>query len=249
MARCNCCGKRGLFLRLQNGMCSECHEASLNKPPVVVLREQPQIVVPDEPIKRDTIHVPAEFVVTNNGQRMEKQLLPNVFRWDGIKRIDNNFYGITSQENIQTTKDEIMKLNAFLDEAANICKSIPDFRFRKSSLRFEYNPNANIRNYCMLSFNPMTASGKLPKAMVNLHFMQGEKLHGEIKFDGNGAVYRAEIITLVTERIEYPEQYRIEQNATAHCIVLAIQGGELKIRFIYRNANGVKTKVYDSKTD
>jgi hypothetical protein len=248
MAVCKQCGKRGLFLKVREGLCPKCLDAQSRSLCASFACEQTSItpsIVPDEPIKTNDEHVHMDSVVDIDGQLIEKQYLPDVFQWDGIRRIDKNFYILTSSENIQTATNAIMKLNSFLDEASIICKTIPNLRFDESQLNFKYDPTAYTLNQCTLSFSSRAPKGKPPKLIIDLVVFQNERIRGRIAFDKEGKICHAEVSASIVKREEYPN--RIIQTVTAHTVICTTQDGVLKIRLIYRIDGGYRNKVYDSK--
>lgn len=251
MAKCKGCSRRGLFLKLQNGLCESCLDKLFptETGPFGLTKDMflnpEKHAVEDEPLKRDTQKEAAGIVIAQSGSKIPIDLLPTFYDLSGIKIIDNNYYEITSSENIERAKADAERLNEYIDKAKRRCRTLPDFRFRKELLNFKFNSRAFTRNYCMLSFAPLTKTGKVSSLPMDLHINQGEYFHGKIYYDATGNIGRAEISMLTVKVTSTATTTR--QDCRSHEIILTKQNGALDIRLIYRSDGGYRKKIYDSK--
>jgi hypothetical protein len=251
MAKCKTCGKRGLFLKLQNGVCSACLNSIFPIRIGVAEITKDQFLHPEkyevkeQPLKRDTDLERPGKITASDGSKIDIGLFDSPFTLEGIKVIDSHFYEITSAENIQRAKADILSLNEHIKASKRYCKTIPEFSFVESKLSFKFDPYALVRRYSILSFSPLTNTGKVSANPVTLHINHSDDLHGRIMYNRSGDINRVEIIT--SEKKETEKNGIINVSFTAHELIFTKQDGELRQRLIYRNKNGTKTKTYDSK--
>lgn len=251
MAKCKTCGRRGLFLKLEKSMCADCLNRLFpsGSEPFGLTKDMflnpEKYIVEEEPIKRNTESEVRGMMTAEDGSKIPVEMLNGFYDCDGLKIIDHNYYELTSTQNIDRAKNDIECLNEHIDKAKRLCKSIPDFRFKKELLLFKFEPFAYTRNYCMMSFSPLTKAGKLCSAPMTLHIVQGEHLRGKIMYDKIGNITRAEVSINVVTRIEKPTL--IEQKCDVHKLVFTKQSDELNPRFIYRTKDNDRKKIYDSK--
>lgn len=251
MAKCKGCGKSGLFLKIQNGLCSKCLESLFPSGQGAFGLTKDMFLNPDkyrvepEPLLRNTSAEIEGMITALDGTKISRNILPSFFNLDGISIIDNNYYEITSASNIDRAKSDIISLNAYLDQAKRICRTLPDFRFQDTCLKFRFNPYAFSRDYSILSFSPLTKTGKVSNSPITLCINYTDNLHGKIMYDRDGNIFRAEVSTLTTKVTKSTNCIRSE--CTVHCVILSKQDGILKIRLIYRTKGGKREKIYDSK--
>lgn len=252
MAKCKTCGKSGLFLRLQKGMCSSCLNSvfPMRIGAMEITKDNflhpEKYEVKEEPLKRELSSEIDGKITASNGTKIEVGLFVCPYGIEGIAVIDNHFYEITSSENIKRAKADIISINARIRDAKRYCKTIPDYEFNESRLSFKFNPYSAIRRYSILSFAPLTKSGKVSLNPTTLHINYSDELHGKIMYNRAGSVNRIEIITSETKQVE--TNGVIKGSCTIHELVFVKREEEIITRFIYRNKNGTKTKVYDSET-
>ncbi|MBQ8508086.1 MAG: hypothetical protein IJ466_11735 [Clostridia bacterium] len=253
MAKCKGCGKKGLFLKLQSGLCSMCLEKLFpdDHGPFGLTKDMflnPEKYAKEEkPLERNSENEMPGMVTSENGSYVPLDTLPSVYDVNGIKIIDNNYYEITSVTNIDNAKNDIESLNEYLVKAKRVCKSIPEFKFEKEKLKFKFVSTVFVRDYCTLSFSPLTKTGKVPSHPIVLHINQGEHVHGKIFYDKNGEIARVEIsISVVTKKALKPAGF--SQEVTIHKMVCTKKNDKLSIRFIYRIKNGENKKIYDSES-
>ena len=185
-------------------------------------------------------------MTAEDGSKIPVEMLASFYDYEGFKIIDNNYYEITSKANIDRAKADIESLNEHIDNAKQLCKSIPDTRFKKEIILFKFDPFDYTRSYCMMSFSPLTKAGKLCGAPMTLHVAQGEYFRGKIMYDKTGSISRAEVSINVVTRIEKPTL--IQQKCDVHKMIFTKQDGELSTRLIYRTKDNDRKKIYDSKT-
>lgn len=251
MAKCKGCGRRGLFLRLQNNLCENCLDRLFPNGVGAFGMTKDMFLHPDKyfveekPLERGTANEVPNKITLSDGSKMPMEEVPTEYDLSGIKIIDSNCYEIISEENINRAKGDILRLNPLLDKAKHICNTLPSYRFKTGLLNFKFDPWASTRNYCTLSFSALTKTGKMPRHPVHLYIAQNENLHGEIFYGQNGNIDRAEIIMLTI--VSYNSPTEIIQKCDAYSIVLASMDHQLEIKYIYRHIDGIKKKIYDAK--
>lgn len=111
-----------------------------------------------------------------------------------IKRIDNGFFVLEGDNQEKATAD-ILSMNSCIAKANSICHDIPNRRINKESIRFTPAiAEDGTRTYCIISFSPLTPSGKKSKYPITLNFFPSSKLFGELNYGETGDVEKARII-------------------------------------------------------
>lgn len=241
MAKCKGCGKWGLFLKLQNGLCSSCVDSLWSKDAKPLISKEEFLnrnahkpLPPDPVVMRDTGHVPEGHVVAGSGEFLPVESLPDVFAVDGISRIDHNFYEITSAGNIERAREDIWAMNALIEQANQKCSEVPLKLFRKEKINFRFSETAMSRDYCTLEFAPLTKTGKLPKYPIRLGINQKSgpdhyDITGSIFYLKDGSVGKAELI--------------LHGNAV-YTLNASAMDGVLAVKTIYRNEAGFRQRIY-----
>lgn len=262
MAKCKGCGKWGLFLKLQNGLCSSCIDSLWSKDAKPLISKEEFLnhdahkpLPPDPVVMRDTGHVPEGHVVAGSGEFLPVESLPDVFAVDGISRIDHNFYEITSAGNIERAREDILTMNALIEQANQKCSEVPLKLFRKEKINFRFSETAMSRDYCTLEFAPLTKTGKLSKYPIRLGVIQVNKesdpdhydITGSIFYLKDGSVGKADLIlherVTLTEKVVDGRQV-LQSNCTVYRLNIAVVDGALTVKTIYRNEAGFRQRIY-----
>lgn len=252
MDKCKGCGRFKLFSKFEKGLCPSCLDrlfpdggGAFGITKDMFLNSE-KYMVEDKPLTRSLSDEIPGSVVTENGSRLDCSLLPSVFDFEGIKRIDGNLYELTSEKNIEKAKSDIISLNQYIDEAARFYSGVSAERFDPSMLKFRFDPYANTRYYCTICFAPLTKTGKPPKHQIKLRTMQKNDLSCEISYDNNGELSRVKIHHYTVDRIT--DGYSISCHTKGYQAVVAKENKTMKLRFVYSTNDGANVKIYDSKS-
>lgn len=149
------------------------------------------------------------------------------FDLQDLIEIDHGYYCLANNNAIEATNDIIM-INSFLYEAAELCPEFPNAQISIPDINFKYNPDSNFRDYVILKVAPLTSSGKLPKYPLCLCIANTKLYYGQDR-----KVQKARII--------------VWENTNCFELNLAMHGKELSVHSIYKTSlmDSVKRKIYE----
>ena len=153
--------------------------------------------------------------------------VPSPFDLQDLIEIDHGYYCLANNNAIEATNDIIM-INSFLYEAAELCPEFPNAQISIPDINFKYNPDSNFRDYVILKVAPLTPSGKLPKYPLCLCIANTKLYYGQDR-----KVQKARII--------------VWENTNCFELNLAMHGKELSVHSIYKTSliDSVKRKIYE----
>ena len=169
-------------------------------------------------------------------QKISVSLVPSIYDLQDLIEIDNGFYCLDNENAIQATKD-LIHLNKFLYDVAEVCPEFPNCQIDIGDIKFEYKPDESHRDYVFLKIIPPTPSGKPPKYPIEMQFDKGLPFQIKADYGRDGKVQKCRIVA--------------HSNGFCYEMNLAMHGDELKIHNIYRTNmfEYAKDKIYEHPKD
>lgn len=170
-------------------------------------------------------------IICTDGSSIRKDCIFSRYNLDDMKKIQNNFY-ILGSSNISLAIDEILYVNAFLAEAADLLSYFPKKQISRKNLCFKERLVNGTKAFCSVSFKSLTNTGKAPKYPMILHFYNSEELFGELSYAQNGEIEKGDII--------------VWNKGTCYEVQLRMIDDKLRLHTIYQTnpTNYKKRKIY-----
>lgn len=171
-------------------------------------------------IAKDVVQNTNNNFVTENGSKIDKELLTNC-RYDlsNLLRQDN-FYLIQGKDNVSRAIEDVLYLNLYLKEAPNKHPCFPLKQIKASDLCFNKKIVKGTNVHSFISFTPLTKTGKTPKYPYKLRFFVSTELFGEIYYGEYGEIDKAWVVAW--------------HNGICCELNLALINGVLDIKSIYK---------------
>lgn len=247
MGRCKQCGRWGLFLqRNEKSLCPKCQTTNrkiaewavgqmLGTSPTKTNVHFPNI---SESIK----HREVLDIKSSDGCVIEKDYI-NAYDLDHLLEIDNFYYILNGQQNIERATNDILGLNQYIRQARQIDPAMPRATIAKESIKFEYKSamEESERSYTTLSFYPKTKTGKLPLRRARVCFRANRNLFGNIDYSSD-SIHAAEIMIWARKTVQSSECIRF--GGTVWAVKLRKASGALAISTIQKGIDGNKRIIY-----